>query len=561
MIPSLAGIPIVGYISADEAGDVDFGGHGQKIVIDDNGIRLEYVGRAYGCVLENNNAKFETKLCSDGVEREFLTCEAVLWKKFDECINILERDGAKGQSMELYPGSIKGYFDADGIFHFTDAKFEALCILGDKHIPAMTGSVIEHFDVNSIQQQLKEMLTELSNSIKRFTVSNFIAKDEIGTGDPIEIDNSKDSANMTGSWGEVRDGKLIVHKGGCQAALAYLNANDPNNTKAKAHLKRHYRELGLDTSNFDVPDVEGGNEVDDKLELLEKYGLTVEQLDFSIDDLTVEELEEKLKEFVTNQATDDVDNPVIDFALTNRQLVEELQRELAKETYVDEYGYEWKRYYYLDNDDTRVWAEDSADSWKIYSFTYSVSGDRVTIDFESKKRAKIVYVDFDDGDTDTTSTVMSVQRAEDRIAHIKRELEDKFEADKAKAVSEVENQLNDIRQKYESSLEHIKELEAFKNDVLRKQRQEAEEALFAQYKQLEGVEEYEALKEKAHEFSLEDLEKELALLYVKKVASFSLSSQKDDADKIGVDNAQYQDDEKPYGDLFERYGRRTRRRR
>lgn len=156
---------------------------------------------------------------------------------------------------------------------------------------------------------------------------------------------------------------------------------------------------------------------------------------------------------------------------------------------------------------------------------------------------------------------MSVQRAEDEKTYLKEKLKKEFEADKAKAVSEVENQLNDIRKKYESSLEHIKELEAFKNDVLKKQRQEAEEALFAQYKQLEGVEEYEALKEKAHEFSLEDLEKELALLYVKKVASFSLSSQKDDADKIGVDNAQHQDDEKPYGDLFERYGHRTRRRR
>ncbi len=605
MIPSLAGIPIVGYISADEAGDVDFGGHEQKIVIDDNGIRLEYVGRAYGCVLENNNAKFETKLCSDGVEREFLTCEAVLWKKFDECINILERDGAKGQSMELYPGSIEGYFDVDGVFHFTDAKFEALCILGDKYIPAMTGSMIEYFNMNSIQQEIKEMLVELSNSIKQFT-ANFIAKDEIGTGDPIEIDNSKDSANMTGSWGdvdktdlrnkilkarnyraltreaylirekgweeapsehlkyphhEVKGGKLIVHKRGCQAALQYLNANDPDNRKAKRHLLRHYRELGLDTSNFDMSDLGGGNVMDEKLELLEEYGVSIEQLDFDIENMSLEELENKLIE-IKGQQNDDktvTDEGAVNFELTYQQLVDSLRRELASVQYVDELGFTRPRYYYIDNDDKKVYAEDVAEDYQLYSFEFTVEGDRVVINFDSKKRAKIVFVDVEESE-DVKPVMMSIERAKDEMAQIKEELTKKFNNEKESAVSKVKSELNDVVKKYNALLEHTKELEKFKEDVERKQREEAEAALFAQYKQLEGIEEFETLKQRASEFTLQDLEKELALLYVKKVIAFTVNNQKINTNKIGLDDVKV-DDDKPYGDLFERYVSKKYRRR
>jgi hypothetical protein len=111
----------------------------------------------------------------------------------------------------------------------------------------------------------------------------------------IEIDNSMESASMEKSWGDVdkiklrddimeasnsgelireaylivednwedapsealkyphhelRDGKLIVSKDGVQTALSFLMRTDPENTEAKEHLKKHYRELKLDMENF-----------------------------------------------------------------------------------------------------------------------------------------------------------------------------------------------------------------------------------------------------------------------------------------------------------------------
>jgi hypothetical protein len=111
----------------------------------------------------------------------------------------------------------------------------------------------------------------------------------------IEIDNSMESASMEKSWGDVdkiklRDGiidasnsselvqeaylivednwedapsealkyphhelvsdKLVVSKDGIQTALSFLMKTDPENTEARDHLKRHYRELQLDMENF-----------------------------------------------------------------------------------------------------------------------------------------------------------------------------------------------------------------------------------------------------------------------------------------------------------------------
>jgi hypothetical protein len=111
----------------------------------------------------------------------------------------------------------------------------------------------------------------------------------------IEIDNSMESASMEKSWGDIDKtklrndlmeatnsgelvkeayliiednwedapsealkyphheligDKLVVSKDGIQTALSFLMRTDPENTEAKDHLKKHYRELQLDMENF-----------------------------------------------------------------------------------------------------------------------------------------------------------------------------------------------------------------------------------------------------------------------------------------------------------------------
>jgi len=165
MIPSLANIPILGYIAVDDNGkEIDFMGHEERLVIEDNEFKLKYVGRAYGLIPTENNARFEKRYGEDGLEREYLVCDGLIWRKFPEVERIFDRDGGfKSQSMELQYSSVKGYTDSNGVFVFTEAKFEGACLLGENVSPAMISSTIEKFSVaNKIQTELSEMLTEFN---------------------------------------------------------------------------------------------------------------------------------------------------------------------------------------------------------------------------------------------------------------------------------------------------------------------------------------------------------------------------------------------------------------
>lgn len=163
MIPSLANIPILGYIAVDENGK-DFAGHEERLVIEDGQFELKYFGRAYGLIPTEHNARFETRFGEDGLEREYLVCDGLIWNKFPEVSEIFDRDeGYKPQSMELQHSSIKGYTDENGRFVFTQAKFEGACLLGENVSPAMVSSTIERFSVSDkIQVELSEMLTEFN---------------------------------------------------------------------------------------------------------------------------------------------------------------------------------------------------------------------------------------------------------------------------------------------------------------------------------------------------------------------------------------------------------------
>lgn len=164
---SLANTPIFGFIKADTVGENDFKGHEQRIVIDENGIKIEYLGSIYGIVPESNNAKFEKKICDDGVEREFLTAEVLMFNKMTAAHDIINRDLIKNQSMELHPPSIKGSFK-DGVFEFSEFKFEGLCLLGDDVNPAMRGSIFEAFSTQSNKENLKKVVTEFNTYFAEF---------------------------------------------------------------------------------------------------------------------------------------------------------------------------------------------------------------------------------------------------------------------------------------------------------------------------------------------------------------------------------------------------------
>ena len=134
-IPTLANTPILAYIEENKDGEDDFSDHRQVLEIKDNKIKVSYKGKAIGVIPETNDAHFETRVCDDEIEREFLVCTGLLWTKFDDSVDIFDRDKNKQESMELHD-DYTGHFNKDNYFVFDSFKFYGACALGEDVSPA-----------------------------------------------------------------------------------------------------------------------------------------------------------------------------------------------------------------------------------------------------------------------------------------------------------------------------------------------------------------------------------------------------------------------------------------
>lgn len=158
MSRTLPYVPIVGYLTKDEYGNVDFKGHESVIEIVDDELIIDYLGVPFGFIPENPTIDFEFR---EG--KEWLTVEGYLWNKFEKYIKTIEKaNGRKSQSMEII--NVVGYVDDRDILHIENGEFSALCILGDDVQPAMVGSTLEMFTTNkSFKDEIKEMIYEFTN--------------------------------------------------------------------------------------------------------------------------------------------------------------------------------------------------------------------------------------------------------------------------------------------------------------------------------------------------------------------------------------------------------------
>lgn len=157
MIPTLANIPILGYVGVNDEKNEDFRGHEKRLSIDDGKFKVSFETHAYGFVPVDNNAHFET---TGG--KEWLVTDGYLWTRFVDAMELFDKsNGSKGQSMEI--SDADGYTDDRGRVVFTNATFTGLCILGDDVPPAMTGSTISTvFSKEDFKSTFEEMLAEFS---------------------------------------------------------------------------------------------------------------------------------------------------------------------------------------------------------------------------------------------------------------------------------------------------------------------------------------------------------------------------------------------------------------
>lgn len=275
---------------------------------------------------------------------------------------------------------------------------------------------------------------------------------------------------------------------------------------------------------------EGGKKrLEQKMELLAKFGMTAEQLDFDIEAMSAEELEMELTKRKEKE----------NFSLSGEQFREGLIDALHAEKVESEWG-SMCRYIYCDYDAdaSEVYCYDTED-WKLYGFAYSMNGDNVVIDFTSKKRKKFSIVDFDEGDAD-----LSYQYMFDEVALSKAaEMNAQFEA--------VKNQLEE---KYNAASDTIKTMDTelvslrqFKEQKLSDERRAAEDAVFAMFADLNGIEAFETLRMNCAELSVDELEDKCYAIRGRN-STHTFSSQKQKTPRLPIEH-RMQDDE-PYGGLF-----------
>lgn len=473
-LPTLYNVPIVCHYMPDEN---LIGGHDVSLEKDEDGnVDLVNLTEPCGVVPEHAKFRFVNDCDADGNEHEYLEIDGViLWKRQRVYKHITEDlDSIVKHSMEITVRD--GGPDQDsGLYNIKSFEFTALCLL-ESCEPCFQGSQLELYSVDGFKEQMAQMMAELKEA---FTMIASSAEDD--------------------------------------------DTNSHN----------HSREGGMTT-------------LPEKIALVEQYGLTVEELGFSIDEMTEEELRMRLEDMARENADPVEENPAEEdfaaepetveepapeedpaaeqpepeedpapaeenFALAG-QIAEDLMAALRTEKVETPWGEDY-RYWFWDYDAElmEVYCTDCTD-WLLYGFSYSMSGDAVTINFESKKRMKLVPVDYVDGNEDRFSLTI-------------------------KAVSD----------KYSDELTALKE---FKLGVEQEALNEKRNEVLDMFSDLNGIEAFEAVKENVADYTPDDLEEKCYAIRGRygAPAKFSFEQKKP---KLPI-NVTEQADE-PYGGLFVKY--------
>ena len=174
---TLRGAPIVGYYRDSKE---DFTDHGEKIIIDDEGIKFECQTIPYGFVAPDAKVWFQNFEDNDGmgntVIHKYLMTTGYLWTdQFPE--SSLPVEEGRPQSMEFQKKSVQGHWETNydngmDFFIINDAIIQKICILGDDVEPCFEGASVTAPDVSTkftlddnFRHTLYSMMQDLKNAL------------------------------------------------------------------------------------------------------------------------------------------------------------------------------------------------------------------------------------------------------------------------------------------------------------------------------------------------------------------------------------------------------------
>lgn len=174
---TLRGAPIVGYYKQSKE---DFRDHGEKVIIDDEGVKFECQTIPYGFVAPDAKVWFQNFEDHDGmgnsVIHKYLMTTGYLWTgQFPE--SSLPVEEGRPQSMEFQKESVQGHWETNydngmDFFIINDAIIQKICILGDDVEPCFEGASVTAPDVSTkftlddnFKHTLYSMMQDLKNAL------------------------------------------------------------------------------------------------------------------------------------------------------------------------------------------------------------------------------------------------------------------------------------------------------------------------------------------------------------------------------------------------------------
>lgn len=322
---------------------------------------------------------------------------------------------------------------------------------------------------------------------------------------------------------------------------------------SKDQFKAEMSQMLAEASRIAEYKLEGANvKLNEKLKLMQKFGLNLDNIDFELDKYSLEELQVKFEE-ITGKRIDDEDDKVdtvdpgpvpanednteepegetaemslLKYSMTAEQFRRELKRALHTKRCE---GCGGNRYWLVDYDTEAQVAicEDCEQDWLWVAIPYAVNGDIITADFTKAYRVKAVF--------------QPLETAEEGVSEVANQIEEYIKA----AVAEVE-------QKYAPVVAERDELKKYKDGVEEEKRVEAEEEVFNKFSDLNGNESFEALKKNTAKFSIEELE-EKCFAIKGRTATFSHKPSAQKSVVLPVAGMHDDNSNEPYGGIVKKF--------
>lgn len=221
-----------------------------------------------------------------------------------------------------------------------------------------------------------------------------------------------------------------------------------------------------------------------------------------------------------------------------------------QETFTNRFGDEYPRYYAVDIQENEVIVVDAMNNYNYFGISFAIEGDKPELNFESIKRKKLRYEDYEDSssvegafdfgkhiDEIETTAFAKVEEANAKVS----EAEGKISEYEAK-VSEFETAKNEIEEKFNQISSEFEEMKPKYEDYVRAEqaRLDAEldaqkDAEFAKYETvLNDDANFAALKEKKAEMTVKEIESELAIMFARRTLASANFSKSDSAMKAGL---------------------------